>query len=41
MPRSAIAYVKAAVDAPGQDASRRLAALGQAACTRQASMPDA
>jgi enoyl-CoA hydratase/carnithine racemase len=41
MPRSGIAYVKAAVDASDLDTSLRIAGLGQAACVRQASLPEA
>ncbi|MEV4383101.1 enoyl-CoA hydratase/isomerase family protein [Streptosporangium sp. NPDC049644] len=40
MPRSGIAYVKAALDEPDPDRSLRVAALGQAACIRQAALPD-
>ncbi|MEU0479502.1 enoyl-CoA hydratase/isomerase family protein [Streptosporangium sp. NPDC006013] len=39
MPRSGIAYVKAALDEPAPDRSLQLAALGQATCIRQASLP--
>lgn len=39
MPRSAISYAKAAVDAPDPGASLRLAALGQAACIRSGDAP--
>jgi enoyl-CoA hydratase/carnithine racemase len=37
VPRSGVAYVKAAVDEPDPGQSLRLAGLGQAACIRQAS----
>lgn len=40
LPRAGISYVKAAVDSPDLDRSLRLAGLGQAACIRQASLPD-
>ncbi|SNR60575.1 Enoyl-CoA hydratase/carnithine racemase [Haloechinothrix alba] len=40
MPRSGIAYAKAAVDEPSQERSLRQAARGQAACIRQASLPE-
>ncbi|MEV4147673.1 hypothetical protein AB0J40_28670 [Amycolatopsis sp. NPDC049691] len=39
-PRAGIGYVKAAVDERDRNRSLRLAGLGQAACIRQAVLPD-